>query len=1059
MSAIAPSGALAPSAPLSGFSFTIDALRLAVRAAAASCATDGGSGAPPPPSLPVLSDGFEALKKTLPGSVLVLSDGTFRVTGLETPFGTNRVVTLSDISILEKVGGTAVFKKQEWLIGNVQAVYMSILTEGAHEGARAAELTLHGQSVRIEVGGTDGDAISELKVTVLGAPPISKGVVAALDLLGVPARAFRGGQAVANLLSGGTTPDASAVAATTVTGSDLSLGSPMEPLYSARLQMLGLFSTGASSATASQVASLICGVVGTPSLGEAISLSLSCSPSVIGAGPTSQQAAVMGCRTALLAAFARVIADLPTPALERAVVMMADLASAGFPLGPGNGGGILFSAITEIVTSAATLPPAAAPLPLAPPLAAALALPLMASPLPGTAAAAAGAGLSPESTIEAEIAIRRQALEALRTARGVSAAGGGTLAIPLATSGPVPLSGLAFLRPIPPLPAVPLTDLELLIALGGTEVVRRLAASKGDAAPLVSMSGDGSAATAAQAASDFSSILAVTRASLHGPTVEGAALLNATGSPADMDTAGTRLRVTLRLHQEVKLGQRISAIASPELAAPNRQRNSERSVKALPYTAPADRVFRAVGASLLEPLCSDTSAAARVANRGVALPDPVDEARRLVDVYGRNAVGWILSSGEVDGETSSDPQGQLVACRTAIAGHISRWLDDVATPQRARSVATETQVLRGDLQSLDLNWNRIQVRCGGLPPKGAQWLAARPELAASGNAAILGRWGTTSGPLAYGDCERAARIFGPMLVTLQVDIAGGPPAPDGDNTLGLLPLIQATAGISDTARSALLQEALDRFALQHREVRVNPTAKPADPEAIFLDAQVNAVQPISDAAASVQAGAAAGAAAAKSAIDAHNASLKTGRAATAVALPGAAVVAPTSWGEKRKADRAAARLAKKQDTSGTSSSTALVVAAPPPQPAAVQPPPAAPSKGAAGGATVQVKQWEPFAAGEPAAASIVSLCDKKGGGLVEVLDRLHHFASPNLSTDKFPCPWLAATGKCSTHADPAKQCRKCENGAVHSAAILSKAKAAVATSLRLVPTSAVATAA
>jgi hypothetical protein len=120
MSAIAPSGALAPSAPLSGFSSVIDALRLAVRTAAASCATDGGSGAPPPPSPAVLSDGFEALKRTLPGSVLVLNDDTFRVTGLETPFGTNRVITLSDIAVVDKVGGASAFKKQDWLIGNVK---------------------------------------------------------------------------------------------------------------------------------------------------------------------------------------------------------------------------------------------------------------------------------------------------------------------------------------------------------------------------------------------------------------------------------------------------------------------------------------------------------------------------------------------------------------------------------------------------------------------------------------------------------------------------------------------------------------------------------------------------------------------------------------------------------------------------------------------------------------------------------------------------------------------------------------------------------------------------
>ena len=39
---------------------------------------------------------------------------------------------------------------------------------------------------------------------------------------------------------------------------------------------------------------------------------------------------------------------------------------------------------------------------------------------------------------------------------------------------------------------------------------------------------------------------------------------------------------------------------------------------------------------------------------------------------------------------------------------------------------------------------------------------------------------------------------------------------------------------------------------------------------------------------------------------------------------------------------------------------------------------------------VQVKQWEPFASGEPAADTIIVLCDKVGGGLVEILDRLQH---------------------------------------------------------------------
>ena len=85
--------------------------------------------------------------------------------------------------------------------------------------------------------------------------------------------------------------------------------------------------------------------------------------------------------------------------------------------------------------------------------------------------------------------------------------------------------------------------------------------------------------------------------------------------------------------------------------------------------------------------------------------------------------------------------------------------------------------------------------------------------------------------------------------------------------------------------------------------------------------------------------------------------------------------------------------------------------------------------------------------GQPSSDSIIVLCDKVGGGLVEILDRLHHFAAPTESTDKFPCAWRAATGKCSTHSDPAKSCRKCENQAVPKAEVLSRAKAACSAAL------------
>ena len=992
-------------------------------------------------SLAVLSDGVEALSKSLPGSILVLSDGSFRVTSLETPFGTKRAHGLPDIFISEKVEVAAKAVKQDWLIGSVDVIYMGVMTEGGLTGSRAVALAIQGQPASIEVAGSTGEVITQLKVTVRGASPKVMEIDAALGLLRVPARRFKGGQAAACLLSGGGTPTPAAAGATVLTGTELAFGSPLEPLFTARLQMMGLFSSGTSSCTAAQMATLVCGLVGTPRLEEAITLCLACSATGIGSPPSPEQAGVIGARSARLGAFSRVVHGIPPPALELAVVKMAAMATSGFPIGQGCGGAILFQSVSESEPSA----PLPMPRGLDAGLAAARLLNAAASaftppPAAATAHSGASAGLSPESALEAEISARRMSLESIRAAKALSAAGGAaSLALAAAADGAAPLCGFAYLRPIPVPPAVPLTDLELLVALGGAEVARRLAASACNLAPLISMEGPGSVATAVEAASDFSTILSAVRSNISSPGVGEDALIMSSSSPLSIEEAGTRLRVVLRKHQDSRLGSRVAASPLPE-AGISRSRHSERSVKVVPATAPAERVFRAVGASVLEPLCVRTAA------RGVALPGPIDEGRRLVDAYGRGAVGYFLSSGEVDGETSIDPHGHLVAARTAIAGYINRWLEDVATPQRMRSVAAETQLLRADIQSMDLNWDRIQVRCGGLPPKGAQWMTARPELANSGNSAIVGRWGTLKGPLAYGDCERAARIFGPLLITLQVDLAGGPPPSSNDVTLGLLPFVQATVGLSDEARSALMQEAVERFSLQHREVRLSIEAKPADPEEIFLDAQINAVQPITDSAASVQAGAAAGAAAAKAAIDAHSASLKAAKPAAPAGKPNAD--GPT-WAEKRKAEREAKRLAKKQAGAG------VTLPAPPAAPVAPAALPAGgqltvavvPATGTAPPPKVQVKQWEPFASGQPSADSITVLCDKVGGGLVEILDRLHHFAALTETTDKFPCAWRAATGKCSTHSDPAKTCRKCENQAAPRAEVLSRAKAACTAAL------------
>ena len=91
-------------------------------------------------------------------------------------------------------------------------------------------------------------------------------------------------------------------------------------------------------------------------------------------------------------------------------------------------------------------------------------------------------------------------------------------------------------------------------------------------------------------------------------------------------------------------------------------------------------------------------------------------------------------------------------------------------------------------------------------------------------------------------------------------------------------------------------------------------------------------------------------------------------------------------------------------------------------------------------------KFEPFAAGEPTAGSILKLLDKAGGGLVEILDRLH-FAE--MGTDAIPCGWHAALGRCRDHEDPKAICRKCVAGLTAMPKVLSRAKTALHADLKL----------
>ena len=87
----------------------------------------------------VLSDGEEALKKFLPGSVLVMNDGSFCITGIESCWGSRHAgAVMKDIAVQQKVAGSFKFMKDTWLTGNVKAIYLGVLTIDADRGMSAS---------------------------------------------------------------------------------------------------------------------------------------------------------------------------------------------------------------------------------------------------------------------------------------------------------------------------------------------------------------------------------------------------------------------------------------------------------------------------------------------------------------------------------------------------------------------------------------------------------------------------------------------------------------------------------------------------------------------------------------------------------------------------------------------------------------------------------------------------------------------------------------------------------------------------------------------------------
>ena len=979
-----------------------DALATRLRAAAAAVSAAGGTGAPPEDMVPVMGQAVESIVKMLPGTLLLLQDGSWAMVPV------NRGVIVRDgndvrATVAMAIGGRAAEWSSAKLDSDVQGAVMGVLTVGAKAGSAASTLTVAGMpaSVQIEKDAAGSDAISHVALNVEGSAAENVTIPEALRRLGLEVRPWMGGRREAALFEACGVPRLAAAKTATISSSALLGGGPMVNMSIAKLEMLGMTTAGLSSSASVpglDAAILSAGLAGIEGITDAITAALATARGGVDAArarASPEEAAhadeVVTASEAARAALGALIDLMPPELLAAAVARLTSMVAAGLTIADGGCGAVVARVAADM---------------------------LAAEPAAATSPSAEMARL------RAEVALLR----------------GGAAPItptPRVRFAPVGLTGFEALRPAwrGALGGVALSNLAILTGVGGEQVMARLA-SMTQSDPIVIMAGPGSLGTGDEAAALFGDLLEEARRA-HSGTFEY------TEAPVDLDEAGARLRNVMRA---VKAARGAGVVPTPggggggQAAGPpqgaatgGKSSSLTKLVKTVKEGASADQLARACSAAIVEPMCNDATAIKAAAIS--ALDDPLAEARRMIDLLGAGARSFIVSTGETDVECAGELPRAVHRARTGLLVWAQRQAEEPATLLRVAAVGPETLLLRSDLACLHLDFKRIVVRWGGSKPMSGVWQAARTL-----HATVQGTWGN---PLEFEHCKLAAKEFGPVLRALMVDGLGlDPPL---DPTVGLAPFLQQTVALTGAARVALAQEAFDLLSAQWRAIRCDPMAPLPDAEAIFLRAATTGVKPIADSAASAEAGAAAGLAAADKATAALLAEVKELRALIgkrpapiSPLKPGVVLGAtqPSKRAEKRAkkaAAEAAAGTAVVPATAAAAAAAALATTAAATaklQTALVTAQPVV--------ATAVVQPKSGTATTTPAPNSISCKIDRKGGGLVEVFDAMALEAFPGTQRDSLPCGWAATWG----HKPGQTACAKCASGAQLSLQYLSRLKAA-----------------
>ena len=523
--------------------------------------------------------------------------------------------------------------------------------------------------------------------------------------------------------------------------------------------------------------------------------------------------------------------------------------------------------------------------------------------------------------------------------------------------------------------------------------------------PLVQLTGSGAEAAASHAAQDFATVLSLVQSRL---VQGGGQALPFTSPPADWAEAAGRWHSVMRLAEQ----QRAAAAGGgtgPDDPRAKPPPGSSYKLTELGSKPTLAQQIGAVSAKIVEPVVDSRVVWATRASIPIR-DDPIAEARRVIDEMqarsaqqGAAATAIVLSNGLVAGSLAGEIPSAHWWARVGLVAYAKEQIERPVGLSRVIAEAAEIALLADEIVSGNLSLTRVVRLLGAVPPD-TDWAHG-----GRGAGRAQGTFGSTTGPTALADMERAMAALDPILVAIYHKACGGP-APRrlrGVESYGLHDLAVRCRSVEAGTAVEVFTSLFRVGAARMRGVRTTGDSV-VDWGDLTAQAVTEALQPLDLRDAATRAAVAA----------------VSGRKHQRNDDDGGDDERPGG----RKKHRAGKKH-KKLDATKTPST-----------------PDGGGGDGGSGGGGGSGSGGGSGGGGKTAAGplkpseleglTIGTLLDKKGGGLVEIIERLQEGAGVEAAA--IACGWVACKGKCLKGENG--ECGRCRNGGTVSSEVLVAAR-------------------